>query len=247
MDASGAAALGESGRLDLGELAALNGRQFCQAFVDQLARGFGADLVTVGELQPGGGGGIRVLASWFDGLQLGDFEYDTRATPCHDVLQSGGPQVFLRQVQERYPENGMFAEEGIQAFAGLALKDAEGRTAGLVQAAWRREIGTGLGGGDHRPDAAVRPAAGGGDCRAADAGRAGGAGQGAGQHIAARGLPPVGGAAAGRAGRAHGLHRRMHGRAGRTGSGCWPAARTGKRRRRWRTALWLTRAAPAPF
>ncbi|MBY6067706.1 response regulator [Leisingera aquaemixtae] len=143
MDASGAAALGESGRLDLGELAALNGRQFCQAFVDQLARGFGADLVTVGELQPGGGGSIRVLASWFDGLQLGDFEYDMRATPCHDVVQSGGPQVFLRQVQERYPENGMFAEEGIQAFAGLALKNAAGRTAGLVQAAWRREIGTG--------------------------------------------------------------------------------------------------------
>ncbi|WP_264211102.1 ATP-binding protein [Leisingera thetidis] len=143
MDASGAAALGEGGRLDPGTLARLSGQAFCQAFVEQLAQGFGADLVTVGELKVMETERIRVLASWFDGQQLGDFEYEACVTPCHDVVLSGAPHVFPCRVQELYPDDGMFIEEGIQSYAGVALKNSAGETAGLLQAAWRREIGDG--------------------------------------------------------------------------------------------------------
>ncbi|QBR37538.1 hypothetical protein ETW23_16845 [Leisingera sp. NJS201] len=83
---------------------------------------------------------IKVLASWFDGLQLGDFEYEACVTPCHDVVLSGDPHVFPCGVQELYPDDEMFIEEGIQSYVGVALKNADGEAIGLVQASWRYEI-----------------------------------------------------------------------------------------------------------
>ncbi|MFY0308817.1 ATP-binding protein [Leisingera sp. D0M16] len=145
MDASGTPGLWDSCGLDLGALAGLHGLEFCQEFAQQLSHCTGADLVTVGELAAGEAGRIRVLASSFDGLPLGDFEYDARGAPCLDVVLSGEPQVVPCGVQALYPEDGMFIEEDIQSYAGVALKDAGGAAAGLVQAAWRRDIGNGTG------------------------------------------------------------------------------------------------------
>ncbi|MEX0302937.1 MAG: ATP-binding protein [Leisingera sp.] len=141
MDAAGAAALGGSSRFDLAALASLSGLEFCQAFVDQMAAAFGADLVTVGELKVMETERIKVLASYFDGLQLGDFEYESCVTPCHDVVLSGDPHVFPCRVQELYPDDEMFIEERIQSYIGVALKNADGEAVGLVQASWRKEIG----------------------------------------------------------------------------------------------------------
>ncbi|WP_082020137.1 MULTISPECIES: ATP-binding protein [unclassified Leisingera] len=144
MDASGGAALGESGRLDLRQLSVLSGREFCQAFTDQMALGFGADLVTVSLLQVAEADYLKVVASWFDGLQLGDFEYDARGAPCHDVVLSGAAQVVPDRVQQLYPEDAMFIEENINSYAGVPLKNAAGAVVGLVQAAWRQEPGEAL-------------------------------------------------------------------------------------------------------
>lgn len=144
MDASGGAALGEGCRLDLEELAAASGRGFCQAFADQLAQGVGADLVTVSGLKAGKAGHLKLVASWFDGLQLGDFEYDARGAPCLEVVQGGRPRVVPDRVQELYPKDWMFTEENINGYAGVPLKDAAGAVVGLVQAAWRQEPGAAL-------------------------------------------------------------------------------------------------------
>ncbi|MEW2912823.1 response regulator [Leisingera sp. JC11] len=144
MDASGGAALGASGRLDLEELAGASGRGFCQAFADQLAQGFGADLVTVSSLRIREAEHLRVAASWFDGLQLGDFEYDARGAPCRDAVLSGAPQVVPDGVQQLYPQDGMFIEENINSYAGVPLKDAAGAAVGLVQTAWRQAPGAAL-------------------------------------------------------------------------------------------------------
>lgn len=144
MDASGAALLGGGSRLDLDTLARVSGMEFCQALAAQLAAVLAADLVTVGMLHSPQGGPVRVLAGCFDGLPLEEFDYDSSGTPCLEVVRSGNSQVIRRQVPALYPEAGMFREEGIQAYAGAALTNAEGEVTGVLQAAWRREIGTGL-------------------------------------------------------------------------------------------------------
>ncbi|UWQ78603.1 response regulator [Leisingera sp. S132] len=144
MDASGGAALGAGSRLDMEELAGASGAGFCQAFADQIARGFGADLVTVSALRIRQGEHLKVVASWFDGMQLGDFEYDARGAPCRDVVLRAAPQVFPDRVQQLYPEDAMFIEENINGYAGVPLLDGAGAVAGLVQAAWRQPPGAAL-------------------------------------------------------------------------------------------------------
>lgn len=144
MDASGGAALGVSGRLDLEELAGASGAGFCQAFADQLAQGFDADLVTVSALRVRESEHLKVVASCFDGMPLGDFEYDARGAPCRDVVRRAAPQVSPDRVQQLYPEDAMFIEEDINGYAGVPLLDAVGAVVGLVQAAWRQPPGTAL-------------------------------------------------------------------------------------------------------
>lgn len=139
MKTSAAAAPGGGG-VDAEQLALLNGQDFCQALVDQLAQQFGADLVSIGERRVTDVERVRMLASRFDGLPLGDFEYESRATPCQDLLETGRALVVSSSVQERYPQDVMFAEEGIQSYVGVALRPAGGEITGLIQAAWRRRL-----------------------------------------------------------------------------------------------------------
>ncbi|KIC21567.1 ATP-binding protein [Leisingera sp. ANG-Vp] len=144
MDATGAVPFGGHCSLDLEALARLSGLEFCQALVDQLAAALGADLVTVGELKVMETERIKVLASYFDGLQLGDFEYETCVAPCHEVVVSGKPQVFPAGVQELYPEDEIFIEEGIQSYVGVALKNPDQEPIGVIQASWRKDIEDGF-------------------------------------------------------------------------------------------------------
>lgn len=121
-------------------LATSTGQEFMQVFTETLADCFEIDLVTVGELMAAEKERINVLASCFDGKQLGDFNYDATITPCFDVIKSQTRQSYLCRVQEAYPEDTFFIEEKIQSYIGFPLRNHDGQTIGLIQAAWRRDV-----------------------------------------------------------------------------------------------------------
>lgn len=121
-------------------LATSTGQDFMQIFTDTLADCFEIDLVTIGELMVTESERINVLASCFDGKSLGDFSYDATITPCFDVIRNETRQTFLCKVQEAYPEDSFFIEEEIQSYIGFPLKNQNGETIGLIQAAWRRDV-----------------------------------------------------------------------------------------------------------
>lgn len=134
------AAHGGAHGMDPETLAQLSGLEFCQAFTDQLMQAHGADLVAVGELKVMDTNRIRVLAGCFDGLPLADFEYETRLAPCHQVMETGEARVVLDQVSALFPDGDVFAQEGIQSYAGVALRDSAGEVIGVVQACWRKPV-----------------------------------------------------------------------------------------------------------
>lgn len=121
-------------------LSCSTGRDFMQRFVETLADCFEADLVTLGELKIQKSQRIAVLASCFDGAPMGEIEYETCVTPCRDVIATTKYKAFLCAVQDAYPKDNFFVEEGIQSYIGFPLTNSEGDPIGLVQAAWRREI-----------------------------------------------------------------------------------------------------------
>lgn len=121
-------------------LSSSTGQNFMQQFVETLADCFEADLVTIGELKVMESERIAVLASSFDGQPLGLDEYDACVTPCLDVIKNAKYQAFLCNIQEAYPLDDFFIEEGIQSYIGFPLTNEGGEAIGLVQVAWRRDI-----------------------------------------------------------------------------------------------------------
>lgn len=134
------AARGGAHGMDPETLAQLSGLEFCQAFTDQLMQAHGADLVAVGELKVTDAERIRVLAGCFDGLPLADFEYELRLAPCHEVIGSGAARIIPERLQELFPEGDVFAQEAIQSYVGVALRDGRGEVIGVVHACWRKPV-----------------------------------------------------------------------------------------------------------
>ncbi len=130
----------QSGADELLVLSSSTGLKFMQLFVDTLADCFEADLVTIGELMVNKVERINVLAGVFDGKPLQGFDYEACVTPCVDVIKTSERKVFLCRVQEGYPQDEMFVEEGINSYIGFPLKNNQGEAIGLIQASWRREI-----------------------------------------------------------------------------------------------------------
>ncbi|MEP2718502.1 hypothetical protein [Pseudophaeobacter sp.] len=121
-------------------LSCSTGQNFMQFFTETLADCFEADLVTIGELMVMEKERINVLASCLDGKPIGEFEYDTCVAPCLDVISEAKQKTFLSNIQQSYPLDTYFIKEGIQSYIGFPLKNHEGETIGLLQAAWRRDI-----------------------------------------------------------------------------------------------------------
>lgn len=121
-------------------LSSSTGQSFMQRFVETLADCFEADLVTIGELKVMESERIEVLASCFDGKPLELEEYDACVTPCLDVIKEANHKAFLCKIQDAYPLDEFFIDEGIQSYIGYPLKNNEGEAIGLIQSAWRRDI-----------------------------------------------------------------------------------------------------------
>jgi len=57
--------------------------------------------------------------------------YDLEGTPCKEVINSG-PKIVVNNISERFPDDDMFVEFGIQSYFGSPLINTHGETIGLV-------------------------------------------------------------------------------------------------------------------
>ena len=69
---------------------------------------------------------VKVIACWYDGGYLDEpFEYDTAGTPC--AVTTEYPWVtFPEALAERFPEDEIVVELGLQSYLAVCLKSSEG-------------------------------------------------------------------------------------------------------------------------
>jgi PAS domain S-box-containing protein len=117
-------------------LSAETSEAFFRSVVQNLGKALGADLVMVGEMS--GDHSVISLAMLQDGVLQPNISYALSGTPCNIALDQGDLCTYDDGVQQLFPQDQFLADGGYEAYAGAALRDADGTAIGIVNALWRK-------------------------------------------------------------------------------------------------------------
>ncbi|GAA3719526.1 EAL domain-containing protein [Oceanisphaera sediminis] len=116
------------------------GQDFFNQLMQQLATLCGADIALVG-LQHARKDKVRVLSCYTDNQLQPQFSYHLAGTPCHFSLQpSANICVHHNHTAERFPDDRVLKEKGIQAYIGLSIKDQHQQPIGILALLFRQPL-----------------------------------------------------------------------------------------------------------
>lgn len=117
-------------------LSAETGEAFFQSVVKHLGKAVGADLVMIGET--GQDESVTSLAVMQDGELKPNISYALAGTPCDMAVGGSDLCVYDDNIQKLFPQDIFLVDGGYRAYAGAALRDADGSSIGIVNAFWRK-------------------------------------------------------------------------------------------------------------
>ncbi len=115
------------------------GERFFQLLAQHLANALEADMTIVGELMEGGTS-IRTLAMMEGGELQPAIIYPVTGTPCESAMDQGGLCLWRDDVGATFPQDPLLADGQYRAYAGIALRDADGTPIGILNAVWRQPL-----------------------------------------------------------------------------------------------------------
>ncbi len=116
-------------------LAAETGEAFFRSVVQHLGQAIAADLVMIGETAPNES--VSSLAMVQNGVHQPNITYSLAGTPCNLAIGQNDLCVYGDGIQKQFPQDPFLVDGGYHAYAGAALRDADGSAIGIVNAFWR--------------------------------------------------------------------------------------------------------------
>ncbi|MDO8357842.1 MAG: PAS domain S-box protein [Nitrospirota bacterium] len=107
------------------------GVEFFRSLVKHLTQTLNVRYAFVGEWREQIPGKVSTLAVW-SGTDFADpFDYDLKGSPCEHVI---GQRLCLHEsgVQERFPDDHLLVQLGVQSYCGMPLFDRSGTALGLL-------------------------------------------------------------------------------------------------------------------
>ncbi|HEX7047412.1 MAG TPA: EAL domain-containing protein [Gammaproteobacteria bacterium] len=108
------------------------GLTYHAALVKYLSSHFGLNIALVGMLDESGEN-VQSLVIAEDGVLLPNMSYALAGTPCHDVVRDNAC-FYGERIQEYFPDDAWFRKVGAHGYAGIRLRDDDGKTLGIVSA-----------------------------------------------------------------------------------------------------------------
>lgn len=112
------------------------GEAFFRAVAVHLGQAIEADLLLVGEISDALN--VDTLAMVEDGQLQPNIRYSLAGTPCDVALRTADMCIHGDGIQQRYPEDHFLVDGNYHAYAGVALRDADGTTVGVISAMWHK-------------------------------------------------------------------------------------------------------------
>lgn len=108
------------------------GEEFFQAVVRNLASAVDAHYAFIAEFAtPETRTRARTIAFWANGQIAENLEWNLAATPCEEVVH-GNLCHYPTGVRQRFPDDRLLVERGIESYLGLPLRDSAGTVLGHV-------------------------------------------------------------------------------------------------------------------
>jgi PAS domain S-box-containing protein len=105
----------------------------------ELAGSLGTRYALVARLEPAAPATAHTLAVWAGGAFAENFSYQLAGTPCQNVTRQG-PCFYPEGVQQRFPEDLLLVDMGVEGYGGTPLRDSRGRTIGVLAALHDRRL-----------------------------------------------------------------------------------------------------------
>ena len=120
------------------ESSSQRGTAFFDTLTARLAVVLGADVAFVGQLGLDGAS-MDIVSVFGDGKRAKPFSYSLAGTPCAQVI-ANRVYAHSKDVVRLFPEDTLLAEMGIHAYVGVPLRDADGRSIGILVGLFRRDL-----------------------------------------------------------------------------------------------------------
>ena len=120
------------------ESSSQRGAAFFDTLTARLAVVLGADVAFVGQLGLDGSG-MDIVSVFGDGKRATPFSYSLAGTPCAQVI-ANRVYAHSKNVVRLFPEDTLLAEMGIHAYVGVPLRDADGKSIGILVGLFRRDL-----------------------------------------------------------------------------------------------------------
>jgi CheY-like chemotaxis protein len=120
------------------ESSSQRGAAFFDTLTARLAAVLGADVAFVGQLGLDGAS-MDIVSVFGDGKRATPFSYCLAGTPCAQVI-ANRVYAHSKDVVRLFPEDTLLAEMGIHAYVGVPLRDADGRSIGILVGLFRRDL-----------------------------------------------------------------------------------------------------------
>lgn len=114
-------------------------RAFFASVAVHLSKTLGADCTLIAEMHGNQVESVRTIALAVDGQLADNFEYDLAGTPCENVVRQS-VCCHLSGVAEKFPDDKVLKDMGVQGYIGVPLRDSKGDALGLVAALFRKPI-----------------------------------------------------------------------------------------------------------
>ena len=102
--------------------------QLCRAITDV----FGVMFAGVSRIhETDGHGQATLVGGWCGGQAASMVQYDLRGTPCNEAVEREFC-IFERDVCNQFPEDQLLADVNAESYAGLRLRDSQGRNIGVL-------------------------------------------------------------------------------------------------------------------
>jgi two-component system cell cycle sensor histidine kinase/response regulator CckA len=110
--------------------AAATGEEFFRTLAQHLAGTLDVRYALAGELIEPERKRVRTLAVWAGDRFTDNIEYDLEGAPCAHVIGGGGLTAYPERLRERFPDDALIRELGVESYMGIPLKDTAGQVMG---------------------------------------------------------------------------------------------------------------------
>jgi len=110
----------------------VSGINYLRHLVRNIASIFEVKFVLVGKAVPPENNSIQTDVVWAINDYQDNFTYSLENTPCENVLSGNRVCVYSKEVADKFPEDKLLLEMGVESYIGAPVLTEKGRLSGII-------------------------------------------------------------------------------------------------------------------